>query len=106
MSTQLSPLISPLPPSPRSADDGSGETSVYTEFQDHEVMFHVSTLLQYDETDAQRVQRKRFIGNDIVVIVFMDGETTYHAETMKSEYTSTGLGCYAIFFLCACFCLC
>ena len=70
------------------SNDGSGLYSVYEpDFKGWKVMFHVSTLLQYDETDPQRVQRKRFIGNDIVVVVFMDGETTYAVDTMASQYT-------------------
>ena len=33
-------------------------------------MFHVSTLLPFTLGDAQQLQRKRHIGNDIVAIVF------------------------------------
>lgn len=58
-------------------------------YRNVEIMFHVSTLLQYDPTDEQRIQRKRFIGNDIVVIVFMESNSTpYDVRTMKSQYTS------------------
>ncbi|KNC49648.1 uncharacterized protein AMSG_05699 [Thecamonas trahens ATCC 50062] len=68
--------------------DGSGTHSVHrSKFAGYEIMFHVSTLLQYDPTDEQRIQRKRFIGNDIVMIVFMDGDTTYNIECMASQYT-------------------
>ncbi|KNC46600.1 RapGAP/RanGAP domain-containing protein [Thecamonas trahens ATCC 50062] len=70
------------------SNDGSGLYSVYEpDFRGYKVMYHVSTLLQYDETDPQRVQRKRFIGNDIVVVVFVDGDTIYSVDTMKSQYT-------------------
>ena len=68
--------------------DKSGLFSYKTSFGGYEVMFHVSTELQYDPTDDQFIQRKRFIGNDIVVIVFVDGTTTYSVETMKSQYTN------------------
>ena len=70
--------------------DGSGTHSVYrADFLGHEVMFHVSTELQYDETDEQRIQRKRFIGNDIVVILFAeDVETPFPGECLTSEYTN------------------
>ena len=68
--------------------DGSGTHSVYRkDYAGYEIMFHVSTLLQYDPTDEQRIQRKRFIGNDIIMIVFMDGDTTYNIECMASQYT-------------------
>ena len=71
-------------------NDGSGLFSVATEYRGTTIMFHVSTLLQYDETDLQRVQRKRFIGNDIVVIVFKDGPrgAPYEADWMTSQYTN------------------
>ncbi len=35
--------------------DQTGLWSVYTEFEEHEIMFHVSTLLPYDEDDRQQV---------------------------------------------------
>lgn len=33
----------------------TGEYSVYTEFEDNEIMFHVSTLLPYTATNKQQV---------------------------------------------------
>ena len=35
--------------------DQTGEESVYTNFKDREIMFHVSTLLPYDPLDSQQV---------------------------------------------------
>lgn len=35
-------------------------------------MFHVSTLLPQDLKNEQQVTKKRFIGNDIVVIIFKE----------------------------------
>ena len=37
------------------AGDQTGEYSVYTEYKDREIMFHVSTLLPFDEQDSQQV---------------------------------------------------
>lgn len=48
----------------------TGRYSVYEVFHEREVMFHVSTLLPYSESDRQQLQRKRHIGNDIVAVVF------------------------------------
>jgi len=50
----------------------SGKYSVYTTFLDHRIMFHVSTLLPQDLKNEQQVTKKRFIGNDIVVIIFKE----------------------------------
>ena len=33
----------------------TGTHSVYTIFEEHEIMFHVSTLLPYSEEDSQQV---------------------------------------------------
>lgn len=52
----------------------TGKYSVYTVYEGHEIMFHVSTLLPYSKDNRQQVERKRHIGNDIVNIVFIDRE--------------------------------
>ena len=38
----------------------TGEESVYTVYKDHEVMFHVSTLLPFTEGDQQQVCKPLF----------------------------------------------
>jgi len=55
-----------------SLDNNTGTQSVYTKWQGYEIMFHVATLLPYKEDDKQQLERKRHIGNDIVVIVFQE----------------------------------
>lgn len=35
--------------------DQTGEYSVYTQYKNREIMFHVSTLLPYDQSDSQHV---------------------------------------------------
>ena len=50
----------------------TGDSSYFTKFQSLEVMFHVAPLLPYTEGDVQQVERKRHVGNDIVVIVFRE----------------------------------
>ncbi|XP_030853506.1 GTPase-activating Rap/Ran-GAP domain-like protein 3 [Strongylocentrotus purpuratus] len=52
----------------------TGTESIYTMYEGHEVMFHVSTSLPYSKDNKQQVERKRHVGNDIVTIVFMDAE--------------------------------
>ena len=42
-----------------------------------EIMYHVATLLPFSDTDAQQLQRKRHIGNDIVSIVFQEANTPF-----------------------------
>lgn len=64
----------------------TGEESVYTQFKDCEIMFHVSTLLPFTDGDSQQLQRKRHIGNDIVAIVFQDTNTPFLPSMIASHF--------------------
>eukprot|EP01132_Coremiostelium_polycephalum_P004121 gene4121-5157_t len=50
----------------------TGTHSLYTNHKGYEIMFHVSTLLPHTPGDSQQIERKRHIGNDIVIIIFYD----------------------------------
>ncbi|KAF9432606.1 Rap1 GTPase-activating protein 2 [Entomortierella beljakovae] len=54
--------------------------------QGFEIMYHVSTLLPFNTGDRQQIQRKRHIGNDIVCIVFVDGDHPFVPNTIKSQF--------------------
>ncbi|POI33810.1 hypothetical protein CIB84_002438 [Bambusicola thoracicus] len=72
------------------ADDTTGTFSIYTVYQGHEIMFHVSTMLPYSRENRQQVERKRHIGNDIVTIVFQEGEETapaFKPSMIRSHFT-------------------
>ncbi|NXX34321.1 RPGP1 protein, partial [Nicator chloris] len=64
----------------------TGSESVYCHFRDKEIMFHVSTKLPYTEGDAQQLQRKRHIGNDIVAIIFQDENTPFVPDMIASNF--------------------
>ena len=64
----------------------TGQHSVYTEHMGKEIMYHVSTLLPFSETDTQQLQRKRHIGNDIVSIVFQEGNTPFSPDMVTSHF--------------------
>ena len=64
----------------------TGEESLYEKFHGREIMFHVSTLLPYTENDVQQLQRKRHIGNDIVAIIFQDGNTPFTPDMITSHF--------------------
>ncbi|XP_057238907.1 GTPase-activating Rap/Ran-GAP domain-like protein 3 isoform X3 [Malurus melanocephalus] len=73
-----------------SNDDTTGTHSIYTVFQGHEIMFHVSTMLPYSRENKQQVERKRHIGNDIVTIVFQEGEessSAFKPSMIRSHFT-------------------
>ncbi|XP_062889398.1 rap1 GTPase-activating protein 1 isoform X6 [Mobula hypostoma] len=64
----------------------TGTESIYCKFRNKEIMFHVSTKLPYTEGDAQQLQRKRHIGNDIVAIVFQDENTPFVPDMIASNF--------------------
>ena len=64
----------------------TGQHSVYTEHQGKEIMYHVATLLPFSETDSQQLQRKRHIGNDIVSIIFQEGNTPFSPDMVTSHF--------------------
>ncbi|XP_072100815.1 rap1 GTPase-activating protein 1 isoform X10 [Mobula birostris] len=64
----------------------TGTESIYCKFRNKEIMFHVSTKLPYTEGDAQQLQRKRHIGNDIVAIVFQDANTPFVPDMIASNF--------------------
>ncbi|XP_063150778.1 rap1 GTPase-activating protein 1-like isoform X5 [Candoia aspera] len=64
----------------------TGTESIYTNFRGKEIMFHVSTMLPFTEGDAQQLQRKRHIGNDIVAIVFQDENTPFVPDMIASNF--------------------
>eukprot|EP00047_Mylnosiga_fluctuans_P022768 m.125577 g.125577 ORF g.125577 m.125577 type:complete len:936 (-) comp9379_c0_seq6:176-2983(-) len=68
----------------------TGTESVYTTLDRYKIMFHVSTLLPYEENKTQQVLRKRHIGNDIVNIVFQSpGACPLDVSTFASKFTHT-----------------
>ncbi|CAB3403741.1 unnamed protein product [Caenorhabditis bovis] len=64
----------------------TGQQSVYTQFKGRELMFHVSTMLPFTIGDAQQLQRKRHIGNDIVAIIFQEANTPFAPDMIASNF--------------------
>ncbi|XP_063287165.1 signal-induced proliferation-associated 1-like protein 3 isoform X3 [Pelobates fuscus] len=67
--------------------DSTGTHSLYTTYQDYEIMFHVSTLLPYTPNNRQQLLRKRHIGNDIVTIIFQEpGALPFTPQNIRSHF--------------------
>ncbi|XP_049439589.1 rap1 GTPase-activating protein 2 isoform X1 [Epinephelus fuscoguttatus] len=64
----------------------TGSEAVFTSFHGREIMFHVATKLPFTEGDPQQLQRKRHIGNDIVALVYQDGQTPFLSDIIKSHF--------------------
>ncbi|KYQ99904.1 RapGAP/RanGAP domain-containing protein [Tieghemostelium lacteum] len=65
----------------------SGTHSIFSRYNDCEVMFHVSTMLPFIPTDTKQVERKKHLGNDRILIVFNDGRQPYMPNCLKSKQT-------------------
>ncbi|XP_010883253.2 rap1 GTPase-activating protein 2 isoform X1 [Esox lucius] len=64
----------------------TGSDAVFTSFHGREIMFHVATKLPFTEGDAQQLQRKRHIGNDIVAVVYQEGNTPFLSDVISSHF--------------------
>ncbi|KAI8990343.1 hypothetical protein BDB01DRAFT_781017 [Pilobolus umbonatus] len=65
----------------------SGEISYRSSWKDHEIMFHIAPLMPSREHDVQQIHRKRYIGNDIVCIVFIEGKSQkFDPNHIKSQF--------------------
>ena len=68
------------------AHGATGTHSVYTDWRGFEIMLHVSTLLPFSAANPQQVERKRHLGNDIVVLVFHTGTGTLDPACFHSHF--------------------
>ncbi|KAJ8946477.1 hypothetical protein NQ318_004523, partial [Aromia moschata] len=67
--------------------DSTGLYSIYAQYQDCEIMFHVSTMLPFTPNNRQQLLRKRHIGNDIVTIVFQEpGALPLHPQRHQNTH--------------------
>ncbi|KAJ0175515.1 hypothetical protein K1T71_008674 [Dendrolimus kikuchii] len=67
--------------------DSTGLFSVFTTYQNCDIMFHVSTMLPYTPNNRQQLLRKRHIGNDIVTIVFQEpGAEAFTPRNIRSQF--------------------
>ncbi|CAF1491096.1 unnamed protein product, partial [Rotaria sordida] len=66
--------------------DHTRTESIYKQFNNHEIMFHVSTLLPHSKIGRQQLERKRHIDNDIVAIVFQENQAIFNPECIASQF--------------------
>ncbi|XP_028156562.1 rap1 GTPase-activating protein 1-like isoform X2 [Ostrinia furnacalis] len=64
----------------------TGTEAVYEQYYNREIMFHVAPLLPHTAGDAQQLQRKRHVGNDIVAIVFQEKATPFTPDMIASHF--------------------
>jgi len=64
--------------------DSYGTHSIYEKHKSFEIMFHVSTLLKFDDENCINI--KKHIGNDIVLIIFKDGNFPFDTSIINSKF--------------------
>lgn len=69
-------------------NNSTGLESYYTEFLGFNIMFHVNSLLE-DDGSEQQLSRKRFIGNDLVVFIFVEGDEPFDPSMITSQMCHT-----------------
>jgi len=64
--------------------DCTGTHSYYTEFKGQEIMYHVGPMMPVKDNDPSR---KRYIGNDVVVIIFKESpQDQFDPHVIRSQY--------------------
>jgi len=65
----------------------TGPYSIASTWNEYQIMYHVSTLLPHSQTEDQQVQKKRHIGNDIVMVVFQEeGSEVFEPTCVKTNF--------------------
>eukprot|EP01121_Diplochlamys_sp_Union-15-3_P012806 TRINITY_DN3889_c0_g1_i1.p1 TRINITY_DN3889_c0_g1~~TRINITY_DN3889_c0_g1_i1.p1 ORF type:complete len:124 (-),score=11.46 TRINITY_DN3889_c0_g1_i1:40-411(-) len=72
----------------------TGTHSYFTTLDNNQIMFHVSTLLPLSEPDEDDsndkastvITKKVHIGNDIVCIIFNDGDSPFVPDCITSQF--------------------
>ncbi|GAM25494.1 hypothetical protein SAMD00019534_086690 [Acytostelium subglobosum LB1] len=67
-------------------EDLTGTHSVFRKWRNYEIMFHVATMIPPKPDDVQQVDRKRHLGNDIVIIIFKEGDAPISPAIFKSNF--------------------
>eukprot|EP01133_Synstelium_polycarpum_P011465 gene11465-13363_t len=67
-------------------DNMTGTHAIYRVWRNYEIMFHVATMIPYKSDDEQQIDRKRHLGNDIVMIVFKEGSEPFDPSICKSNF--------------------
>jgi len=67
-------------------DSLDGTHSIYTEFKEYEIMFHVSSLISYDEKTLLQSKRKNYLGNDVILIIYDESKIPFDPQIISSQY--------------------
>ncbi|CAO3698525.1 unnamed protein product [Rhizopus stolonifer] len=66
--------------------DESGSFAYVSKWKEYDITFHVSALMPLKVNDEQQVLRKSHIGNDIVCIIFVEGNQLFDPTVIQSQF--------------------
>lgn len=66
--------------------DESGSFAYVSKWKEYDITFHVSALMPLKANDEQQVLRKSHIGNDIVCIIFIEGNQLFDPTVIQSQF--------------------
>ena len=66
--------------------DTTGTHSYFTVLGQYQQMFHVATLLPFNPRDKQQLEKKRHIGNDIVVVIFWESSQKFDPNKFTGQF--------------------
>lgn len=65
----------------------TGTHTYFTHFGGFDIVYHVATSLPYSDANAQQLEKKRHIGNDVVSLIFQDGPDTFDPSILTTKFT-------------------
>ena len=68
---------------------------VYTDWE-YDVMFHVPVLMPTSANDLQQVNKKRHVGNDMVIIVWTENRKDYRQDTVITNFNFINIVIYPL----------
>ncbi|KAI8641978.1 hypothetical protein BD408DRAFT_190615 [Parasitella parasitica] len=64
----------------------SGDYAYTSQWNEFDIIFHVAPLMPSQKNDKQQVLRKKHIGNDIVCIIFLEGNQPFDPTAIRSQF--------------------
>ncbi|KAI9487728.1 MAG: hypothetical protein EXX96DRAFT_554441 [Benjaminiella poitrasii] len=64
----------------------SGKYAYVSRWNEFDILFHVAPLMPSQNNDKQQVLRKKHIGNDIVCIIFLEGNQKFNPKAIRSQF--------------------
>ncbi|CAF1039147.1 unnamed protein product [Rotaria sordida] len=68
-------------------DDLHGDSSYYTKYKNHEIMFNIAPMIPSTKANGQCIERKSLVGNAFVCIVFQEQDAEFTPDFISGKVT-------------------